>query len=102
MLQSTITLPEIRIAEKATGLSILVQASLCLGLPGGFEHLSSGSDLLSAVKEHHLWVARTGACQIIFSLSSHDSPISTDLANHLTECIRSWDVRSQGSFVFGV
>ena len=99
MHTSIIALPKVHIAEKNTGVNVLIYGSLYLAMPSGYEHLVTADGLLQTVKEQHLWVARTGACQLMFSLSSQDEAIDINhVIDYLAEWIYSWDVRLQLSY----
>lgn len=79
MALSTIPLPRLRIASQPENLELTLQGYISLELPEELNELASAGELLDAVKEKHLWIARTGSCHLNISIYIHDGLVSADI-----------------------
>lgn len=72
LVSTAISLPKLRIASKSNGYELRLHALLSLDLPEELRTLVTAEELLNAVTEKHLWIARKGACHLNISVSVHD------------------------------
>ncbi|KAF4984626.1 hypothetical protein FZEAL_202 [Fusarium zealandicum] len=61
--------PCIRISTKKVNLELTASPSLCVDLPDDFSHVTTIDELQTVMRDAHLWIARTGPCEIEVSIA---------------------------------
>lgn len=74
-MSCALRLPTIRLVAKQANVELSATSSLNIGPLDGARNIENAKDLLSAVKNSHLWISRSGACCIEVSFAIDGCPI---------------------------
>jgi hypothetical protein len=90
----SLSLPELRSANRCSLLEVRLESSICLDLPRSFQQITTFEQLRDAVFHDHLWIARVGTCALSFDIAFGDDiqPQARDLTG-ITSTILQHEVR---------
>lgn len=87
-------LPFIRMVNKTSGLQVEMHGSIRLHLSSDSAHLCSETDITKLVNEDDVWLARTGSCKIIISLSiAGELVCGKDIVLNIINWVVQYEVR---------
>lgn len=95
-MSCSLRLPTIRAVAKRVNVELTATPSLNIDPPEGGQNIDRANDLLSAVKDSHLWITRAGACYVEASFAIDGLPILHDAhLESLIEAISNAEVFQQ-------
>lgn len=91
MSPTTISLPATRLASRIEDVELSLQGSLTIDFPEEIEAPTTATELLDAVSNRHVWIARTGSCYLNVSILVHDELLPgefdiSQIAAHVQNC----------------
>lgn len=93
MLRRTIPFPHLRLAPRQGDLELSLQASITLIIPENLSNVMTYSDLVEAVQDEQLWIARNGTSHFIVVLTNGELQISALERVMVTDWIERHEVR---------